>query len=545
MRDIVKKFIQFPFYANIIIFILLLGGIIAIFSMKKSFFPEIPSRNITVSVVYPGASPKEMEEGITMRIENSIKGLVGIKEVISSSSENFASVHIETTGDYDLDETLAEVKNAVDGISSFPVNAERPIVFKQRNKTLAMFVALSGDVDLLTLKRIASDIEDDFMTSGVISQLTITGFPNIEISVEISENNLLRYGLTFGEIERAIFMNNQDISAGRIKSEKEEILIRSRARTIKPNEIADIILRSNPDGSLLRIRDVATVKLQFEDVPGRSFINGQQSVSFQILKLPEEDLGAISDYINEYIEDFGESHSEVKLEVTFDFLSILGQRLKLLYNNGSLGLLLILVTLGLFLSFRLSLWVAWGIPASFLAMFMAASLYGITINMVSLFGMILVIGILVDDGIVIAENIYSHFEKGKSPKQAALDGTMEVLPAVLTSVTTTIVAFLPLFFAEGRMEMMAEMAFIVVFSLFFSLIEAFLILPAHLSSKHILRSNKRKDFGAKIRSYLESGIDWLRFKFYARIIKWTISNSVRTSSARFIVNFFPFKTTIN
>ena len=532
MRNLVKTFIKFPFYANIIIFILILGGSIAIFSMKKSFFPESTSRNITVSVFYPGASPKEMEEGVTMRVENSIRGLVGIKQVTSTSSENFCSVLIETTGEYDLDETLAEVKNAVDGISSFPVNAERPVVFKQRAKTMAMFMSLSGDVDLLTLKNLASDIEDDFLASGYISQLVITGFPKIEISVEITEENLLRYGLTFSEIERAIYLNNQDISAGQIKSDVEEIMIRSRSRSIDPNDISNIILRSDTQGNQIRIRDVATVKLQFEDVPGESFMNGKQAVSFNISKLPEEDLEMISDFVTQYVEDFNKTHSSVELKITFDFLAMLGQRLKLLYNNGGVGLLLVLLSLGLFLSFRLSFWVAWGIPASFLAMFMAAALYGITINMISLFGMILVIGILVDDGIVIAENIYSHFEKGKSPKQAALDGTMEVAPAVLTSVTTTMIAFAPLFFGTGRMEFMFEMAFVVVASLFFSLLEAFFVLPAHLGSSHVLRSNKRADFGAKIRRYLEGGINWLRFKFYARILMWSIK-------WRYIVITFP------
>ncbi|MEA3444613.1 MAG: efflux RND transporter permease subunit, partial [Bacteroidota bacterium] len=240
-------------------------------------------------------------------------------------------------------------------------------------------------------------------------------------------------------------------------------------------------------------------------------------------KLPEEDLEVISDYVKQYVDDFNIKHTALKLKVTYDFLAMLGQRLKLLYNNGGIGLLLVLLSLGLFLSFRLSLWVAWGIPASFLGMFIAASLYGITINMISLFGMILVIGILVDDGIVIAENIYSHFEKGKTPKQAALDGTMEVLPAVFTSVTTTIIAFTPLFFATGRMEFMFEMAFVVIFSLLFSLMEAFFVLPAHLGSEHVLRSNKRADFGANIRRKLESAIHWMRFKFYARILKWTLS----------------------
>jgi multidrug efflux pump subunit AcrB len=314
MRNIVKTFIKYPFYANLVIAVILMAGSYSMVNMKKSFFPESTSKNITVTVFYPGASPKEMEEGITMRVEKAIRGIVGIKEVNSNSSENMASVVITTTGEYDLDETLAEVKNAVDGISSFPVDAERPIVFKQRNRTMAVFSAISGDVDLMTLKRLADNIEDDFLASGIMSQVDIAGFPDIEISVEVSEQNLLRYGLSFDEIERAIALNNRDISAGQIKSDKEEIMIRSRARKIDPNDIADIIIRANPDGTNLSVRDVATVKLQFADVPAESFMNGVQSVSININKLPVEDLDEISKFIRNYAEEFNEMHSSVKME---------------------------------------------------------------------------------------------------------------------------------------------------------------------------------------------------------------------------------------
>jgi len=236
--------------------------------------------------------------------------------------------------------------------------------------------------------------------------------------------------------------------------------------------------------------------------------------------LAEEDLEVISNYLNTYAEDFNEAHPGISFDITFDFLNLLNSRLNLLYNNGGVGLLLVVISLAMFLSFRLSLWVAFGIPASFLGMFIIANLAGITINMISLFGMILVIGILVDDGIVIGENIFTHFERGKSPKQAALDGTIEVMPAVLTSVTTTIVAFAPLLFLVGQMEMLYEMAFIVIFSLAFSLVEAFFILPAHLSSNSVLkRVNGTKGRIAKI---LEKLIFFLRDKTYKVVLKAVI-----------------------
>ena len=522
IKKIVIAFIKYPFYANLIIAVLILAGGIGLLSLKKSFFPERSTRDIVVSVAYPGASPKEMEEGITMRVEEAIRGIVGIKWVTSTSSENFAMVTITTTGDYDIDETLMEVKNAVDGITSFPVDAEKPIVFKVRNRTNALFMSLVGDVDLLTLKKYADEIELDLYNSNIISQIEIGGYPPLEISVEISEEDLLRHNLTFTDVSRAIAFNNRDVSAGTIRSDQEEILIRSRNKSFDPNEIADIILRADPGGRKLRIRDVATVKLQFADVPSGSFMNGQQSISFQILKLNNEDLSEISAFMEDYIADFNNKHNGVRLEVTYNYLDMLGQRLNLLYKNGGIGLLLVLISLGLFLNLRLSLWVAWGIPASFLGMFIVAAIYGITINMISLFGMILVVGILVDDGIVIAENIYTHYERGKSPRRAAIDGTMEVLPAVTTSVVTTIIAFSPLLFLQGRMEMMFEMAFVVIFSLLFSLAEAFFVLPAHISSSWVLRRSSGKSRWMKVRRSLDYVMDFLKHRMYAPTLRFVL-----------------------
>ncbi|MFO7864119.1 MAG: efflux RND transporter permease subunit [Salinivirgaceae bacterium] len=523
MRSIVKQFVQYPFYANIVIAVLLIGGVLSYMSMKKSFFPERISREITISVFYPGASPEQMEEGVTTRIEQAIRGIVGIKEFTSTSSENFARVQITTTGEYDLDETLMEVKNAIDGISSFPTAAERPIVYKQRSVSQAMFVSLSGKTDVLTLKKYADKIEDDFLASGIVSQMQIFGYPNLEISVEVSEENLLRHNITMADIMTAIAQTNQDVAAGMVKSPEEEILIRVRNRSVDPNHIGDIILKAGSAGEFIRIRDVATVKTKFEDVPIQYTLNRKKAVSLSIQKLPEEDLEEITNYVRNYIEKFNGQHQDISLTETFGFLTVLQSRLNLLYRNGGIGLLLVVFTLAFFLSFRLSLWVAWGIPASFLAMFVVAAIYGITINMISLFGMILVIGILVDDGIVIAENIYSHFEEGKSPKQAAIDGTMEVMPAVVTSIATTIVAFSPLFFVkEGGLEFMFEMAFVVAVSLGFSLFEAFFVLPAHLGNHRVLKPLEGDGLGRRIRRQFDRIVFFMRDRIYGKVLRFVV-----------------------
>jgi multidrug efflux pump subunit AcrB len=520
MKKLVQYFINFPIFAYLIIPILLIFGIGSYFAMKRSFFPELESRQIVISVFYPGASPKEMEEGITMRIEQAVRGIVGIKEINSTSSENMTSVNIETTGEYDIDETLIEVKNAVDGISSFPLGAERPVVFKQRSRSFAMFLSVIGDVDLRTLKQYAYDIEDDFLASGLISQVTVQGFPAQEISVEVTEETLLRYGLTFDDIQRAISMNNMDIAAGQIKSKQEEILIRSRYRTVEPADIGNIIVRASKDGDLIRIRDLGTVKITFADQTMGFTQNGIRGVSINVQKLPEEDLEKMSEFVDEYVEEFNAENPEVHLEINFQFLTLLEQRLEMLLNNGLFGLLLVVIALAIFLNIYLSFWVAWGIPASFLAMFVIGNLTGMTINMISLFGMILVIGILVDDGIVIGENIFTHFEKGKHPKKAALHGTLEVMPAVTTSVATTIIAFLPVvLIQQGGMEFMHDMAFVVIVSLAASLYEAFFVLPAHLAHKWVLKRDEKKN---RVRQTLDNMIDFLKNRVYGYVLKTTI-----------------------
>jgi multidrug efflux pump subunit AcrB len=527
MRKLVEKFVHYPFYANLFIVVILISGVYGFLELKKSFFPERETRNIFVTVTYPGASPKEMEEGITVRIEQAIRGLVGIKEINSTSRENFTRVNIETTGEYDIDEVLQEVKNAVDGISSMPVDAERPIVFKQRSTTPAIRLGLSGSADLVRLKTLAQRVEDDFLQSGLMSQINIGGYPALEIAVEVKEEMLLRYGLTHSDISNAISRNNRDVSGGQLRSEEQYLIIRARSRTVDPDEIANYVVTADPNGKLIRISDLGRVFLQFSETPSGAWLNGERSLFISVNKLITEDLEAISDYVNDYVDEFNRKHADAQMTVTFDFLDLLNSRLHLLYKNGGLGLALVIIILAFFLSFRLSLWVAWGIPSSFLGMFVLASLYGVTINMISLFGMILVIGILVDDGIVVAENIFSHFEKGKSPRRAAIDGTLEVLPAVMTSVTTTIIAFVPLMLIQGNMEMMGEMAFVVVFSLAFSLIEAALVLPAHIGSPHILqRRTEAVNFGNRFRDRLENFIAWMRDRMYGRFLRFVLRHRI-------------------
>ena len=522
MRKVVEFFVRYPIWANAILVTIIVFGALGYYNMKMSFFPELPPDEITVSVAYPGASPEEMEEGITIKVEEALKGIVGIEEVTSVSSENTARIDIETSDGYDIDEVLAEVKNAVDGISSYPVGAEPPLVSKDRGggSSRAAFLNLKGGRNLRALKEKAEDIEDDLLNSGVISQVSVFGYPPLEISVEVSEDNLSRYGLTFSQVANAIRTNNRDVSGGSIKTVEEEIRIRANSQTYAPEAIGRIVLRANTDGSNLLLRDIATLKMQFADTPNRSYTNGQEAVSISVEKLPEEDLQEISQWLGDYMEEFNAQNEQFELTTTFDFNSLLQQRVSLLTSNGGVGLILVLVGLGLFLSVRLSFWVAIGIPISFLGMFIVANMAGVTINMLSLFGMILVVGILVDDGIVIAENIYTHSERGKSPLQAAVDGTVEMLPAVFTSVLTTIIAFIPLMLLDND-GFTTELSIVVIGCLSFSLVEAFFVLPSHLAEGTALKrsGDTRKD---PIRTGLDRGIKYLRDNIYGGVLKTLI-----------------------
>ncbi|MFW5851127.1 MAG: efflux RND transporter permease subunit [Bacteroidota bacterium] len=523
MRKIINLFISYPFYANLIIAIVSIGGFFAINSMKLSFFPEISSRTIIVNVQYLGASPVEMEEGVTSLVEEAIHGIAGIKEVSSSSRENSAHISIETTGTADIDEVLTEVKNAVDGIAGFPSGAERPSVYKVRNTSHAYRFAILGDVDILTLKKYAEQIEDELLQTGKISQIDIWNNPTIELAIEIKEEQLLRYNITFDEIAQAVAMNNRDLSGGEIRNNNQEMLIRLRSRTTDPNILKNIVVRGNQTGAIVRLQDIATVEKRVIETYYPTRINGKQALYINIKKLNNEDLQTITEVCDAYVKKFNASHSEVHLTVLRRHLDRLFERLDMVLENGFIGLLLVILSLSLFLSFKLSLWVAWGIPFSFLAMFIIGNFMGVTINMMSLFGMILVIGILVDDGIVIGENIYSHFERGKTPARAAIDGTMEVLPAITTSISTTIVAFSPLLFLMGgRMEMMVEMAIIVILSLALSLIEAFFILPAHLSSPRILDKKSLENKNKGFKKHIDTLFQFLRSKVYDRYIRWAI-----------------------
>ena len=439
MRKLISYFIKYPVSVNVMLIAFVIFGLVGMFSMRSSFFPLVETNTITINVTYPGASPAEMEEGIVLKIEDNLKGLVGIDRVTSRSAENSATITVETLREYDIDAILPDVKNAVDRVPSYPSGMEPPVVAKRENIQEAITVSLSGEnIDLKTLKTIARDVENDFRGMPGISQVELSGFPEEEIEIAVREKDLRAYDLTFQEVAQAVANANILTTGGTVKTDEEDYLIRANNKSYYADELDFIVVRATSDGQVIRLRDVATLRDKWNETPDRLYFNSDAAINIRVSSTNNEDLIAAAEDVKAYAQKFNGERDGVSLDVLNDRSTTLTQRTKLLIENGGLGILLVLILLSLFLRPRLAIWVAIGLPVSFFGMFIFAQYFGVTINVLSLFGMIIVIGILVDDGIVIAENIYHHYEEGKNPIQAAIDGTMEVVPPIVSAILTTL-----------------------------------------------------------------------------------------------------------
>lgn len=528
MRGIVQYFIKYPVAANLIMFGLLILGYFGALNMKTTFFPETPSRIISIQTIYPGAAPEEVEEGIVSKIEDNLKGLTGVERYTSVSSENSGSITVEVLKGYDTDLVLQDVKNAVDRINSFPVGMEPPVIYKRENLGFAINVALSGDVSLAALKSYAREIEDDLLAMDGLSKVELSGFPEEEIEITFRERDLRAFGLTLQEASTAVRGSNVDITGGTIKGKKEELLVRAQGKEYYADGLRDIVVKTTPEGGIVRLHQVADIRDRWADTPNRSYLNGEPSVLINVQNTLEEDMLSINAKVKEYIVDFNASNSEVQATISRDGSTVLVQRRELLAKNGIIGFLIVLAFLAMFLHWRLAFWVALAIPISFAGMFICANLLGITINVISLFGMIIVIGILVDDGIVIGENIYQQYEDGKPPIQAAIDGTMQVLPAVFAAIFTTMIAFGSFLFIDGRLgDFFSEMAIVVIFSLLFSLIEGVLILPTHVAHSKALSHDRTPN---PLQAWFDRRMNFLRDHVYAPALRFSMQNMWLVSS---------------
>ena len=520
MKGLIEYFIKFPAIGNILMFAILVFGFVGLGKMKRNYFPEIESKNINIITALPGASPEEIEEGIVQKIEENLVGIPGIDRITSTSSENTGNISVEIKQDYDANDLILDIQNGVNSISSFPSGMEPPRVFVVKPVERAIKLVITGETDLKTLKKYARSIEEDLLELEEISQVTVSGFPMEEIEIAIRENDLRKFNITLEQVRNIVASQNLDITGGTIRTPNEELLIRARLKEYFAENLEDKVILTTPQGQILRLSDVASVTNKWSEVPSRDYYNGNAAVTITVNKTTDEDLLKITDSVKEYVDEYEQKGDSIQLIITDDRSISLRQRIDLLTKNGIQGFFLVCIMLALFLNWRIAFWVAISIPVSFAGMFIIGAMIGVSINVISLFGLILVLGILVDDGIVISENIYQKYEEGASRIKAAVDGTIEVLPAVISAVLTTVIAFSMFYFIEGRIgDIFKDVATVVLLTLTFSLVEGALILPAHIGHSKALLKNNKPFLLTKIFYGL---LYWLRDKLYVPSLKFSL-----------------------
>lgn len=531
MKEIIATYARNTVFANILLVLIILSGIIASATMIREFFPEFSLDIITVTVAYPGANPEEVEEGISRKIESSIEGLEGIKQFTTRSNENISVTTIEVKEDYDVDRVLDKIRSNVDGIDTFPVDAEKPIITNLTLKDSVMIFALSGNMSERRLKEWAEVTKDEILLLPEVSQVTVFGIRDYEISIEISEEKLRRFGLTFNQIIDAVRRDNLNLAGGTIRTKGEEIRIRTIGRKYTGEELSKIVVVAKATGEIITLDKVANIKDGFTEEPIIATINGERAVLLNIYKTKEEDTLAITKAVGEFLDlkrqQLPKGATVTTIYATSDMLRA---RINLLVKNGAIGLTLVFVVLWLFLDLRLSFWSGMGIPISLAGGMVILWLSGGTINMISLFGFLMVLGIVVDDAIVVGEAIFYHRSIGKPPLVAVIDGIQEVGLPVIAAVITTIVAFLPLAYIEGIMgEFIAILPVVVIACLAVSLFECLILLPAHLNHLPDPSLEYKPKFIVlrwvdKLHTKTSKGLEWVVESWYKpalyKILRW-------------------------
>jgi multidrug efflux pump subunit AcrB len=520
-RGLIGWFARNHVAANLLFVLLLVIGALSVLQTKLEVFPQIDPRIVTVSVPYPGANPEEVEAGVILRVEEAVADVEGIKKLGAVAAEGQGVVTVEAESGIDMDDFYEDVKAAVDRIATFPADAEEPVVSEASDKFQVMTVALHGEVDRQTLREQAELLKDDLQQSGGVSQVDIDGIPPYEISVNVRPADLRRYQITFQDVANALRDSSLDLPAGTVDGPSGQVLIRSTSQRYRGVDFEEVVIRTLGDGTRILVRDVADVVDGFEDNDYAIQFNGEPAVLLNVFRTGDEGALNVAATVMAYVED-AQNRLPPNISIaTYNDSSILLQdRIDLMLRNALIGLALVVLLLGLFLDLRLAFWTALGLTMSVVASFMVLPVLDVSINMISLFAFILVLGILVDDAIVVGENIQSHRERGKSTMDAAIDGTREVWLPVTMTILTTVIAFAPLLFAEGAIgQILAVIPVVVIAVLVLSLVEALLILPAHLGGG----DGWEPRFYTKIRTGLATQLE----RFTQGPYKWLLTLATR------------------
>ncbi len=546
---LVKALVKNPVAANMLMILILGGGLISAFIIPRELFPEFELDYITVTTVYPGAAPSDIEESICWRVEDALEGVEGIKEISSTSREGVGTVTAELQSSADRRKVLDDIKSRVDEVKvDFPDRAEEPNVqeLSLRRHVIHVAVGMPGAPDNpsqaereaieRTLKEYADNIRDELTDLPTISQAGVSGVRDYEILIEVREQDLRKHDLTLAAVAAAVRAHGQDIPAGKVRTSSGEMSIRVVGRKYSAAEYRDIPLLSRATGSVTRLEEVATVREGFEDVDIGGLFNGKPAALVSVYKTEDEDSIEIVRAVRKYVADKkGSLPAGIAVEPWADTARLIEGRLDMLVRNGAWGLGLVFLTLLLFLNSRLSFWVAMGIPISVLGTILVMNATGATLNMMSMFALIMALGLIVDDAIVVGENVYQHVERGGKPTISAVLGTKGVLLPVIGAVMTTWLAFVPLLFIPGIMGRFIEiLPQVIILALAFSLVECLLILPSHLahSLESVEKSQAKPPRGplgrahrrwrgltGRVRGAMDSGVQFLIHSLFGRLYR--------------------------
>ena len=522
MQSVSEWFARNPVAANLLMAFIAVGGLLGMTTVRGETFPDVALDTLTIQVPYLGAAPEEVETAVCIRIEEAIQGVDGIDEIVSSAIEGLCTVVVEVATGADSRRVLDDLKTRVDAIETFPERTEKPIISEGRTQIRVVDIAVSGRADELALKTVAERVRDDLVSLPEITQVEFASVRPYEISIEVSEAALRRHGLTFDEFAQAVRRSSLDLPGGSIRQESGEILLRTVGQAYRGAEFESLVLLARKDGTRLRVGDVATVVDGFAETDQFGRLDGEPAVVLSVLRSGAQSDMAISRAVNDYLDRKAPTLPEgIRLTAWMNQGEVLIDRLGLMLGNGVAGLALVFALLAVFLELRLAFWVSLGIPISFLGMFMLMPGLDVTLNIVSTFAFIMVLGIVVDDAIIVGENVYRHQRRGGSPLEGALKGVQEVATPVFFAVLTTVAAFSPLLFVPGLLgKMMRYVPLVIIPCLLFSLIESLNILPAHLAHRRLDRRGPWSRFQHTLAGGIETFVDRVYRPALAASMRW-------------------------
>ena len=512
MNRMIDWFARNTVAANLLMFFIIISGSIAILNVNSEVFPEFTLDLISIEVPYLGAAPEEVEEAVCVRIEEAIQGIDGIKRVTSRASEGMGIVIVDLELGADSRKVVDDIKSNVDAITTFPAETEKPIIRELVTRNQVIDVAVSGDTDEFTLKAVAERVRDEISAIPQISQVEITSARPYEISIEVSEVALRRHGLTFDDVAAAVRRSSLDVPGGSVRADSGEILLRTIGQAYRGAEYENLVVLTRADGTRLHLRDVATVVDGFAETDQLARFDRESAVLISVFRTGDQSALEIASLVHDYVERTQAIlPAGISLAIWQDAGEIVRARLDLMLTTGASGFVLVFILLALFLEIRLAFWVSLGIPISFLGAIMLMPATDSTVNVISLFAFILVLGIVVDDAIIVGENIYSHQGKHGNSLRGAIEGAQEIATPVVFAVLTTVAAFMPLMFVAGVFGQFFRMIpLIVIPCLLFSLIESLNILPAHLSH----RDERRPGVWGRFQGHFANGLQWFIHSVY-------------------------------